>query len=239
MKPINVLIIAENQELIKYLKLLLEQLRYNCIGAVHQLEDAQNFILKEKPDVLLIFIEFINPMPSLLLAQQLLQQHHDLPQVFLAHEIKEALLDSLKLMPPPLYLIKPSSKDDLRVSIELAIHNFKTTPLLPSLANDSLLVKIKNSFYKVKFSEILYLKSNHVYVTIHTIDEKEYNIRGSIRHFLKHLPAYFFRTHRSYIANLDIASCIHQHTVVINGQEIPIGKNYRAKILNYLNLATA
>ena len=239
MKPINVLIVADNQELIKYLKQLLEQLKYCCVGAVDQLKDAQNLITKEKPDVLLIFVDFMKPMPSLLLAQQLLQHYCDLPQVFLAYEMNEELLDGLKLMPPPLYLIKPSSKDDLHISIELAIHNFKTTPLLPSLVNDSLLVKIKNSFYKVKYSEILYLKSNHVYVTIHTVDEKEYNIRGSIRHFLKHLPAYFFRTHRSYVANLDIASCIHQHTVVINGQEIPIGKNYRAKILNYLNLATA
>ena len=97
--------------------------------------------------------------------------------------------------------------------------------------------KVKNHlFHKVKFADILYLKAEHVYVEIYISSGTKHLMRGSLTGFDVKLPANFFRTHRSFIINLDYLDAINNMYMIINGNEIPIGKNYREDLMKHINL---
>ena len=105
-----------------------------------------------------------------------------------------------------------------------------------SSLKDAFFIKKHHSFHKVKFSDIVYLKAKHVYVEIYTNLNTKHLSRGSLTGFSEKLPEQFFKTHRGFIVNLDYLDAINYLYVVINGNEIPIGKNYREELMKRINL---
>ena len=87
---------------------------------------------------------------------------------------------------------------------------------------------------KIRLDEIVFLKAEHVYVEVHTRDEKKYLIRKSLTHLTERLPAQFYRSHRSYTINLDHLEAINSTYIIAGPHQIPIGKNYREALLKRL-----
>jgi DNA-binding LytR/AlgR family response regulator len=126
------------------------------------------------------------------------------------------------------------SKKDLIIAIELALSNFSSHSDSKSargsdnyLINDSFFVKDGQCFHKIKFDQVLYIESNHAYITLFT-QEKKYVVRGSISMYLEKMDSNkFFRAHRSYAVNLDKVDRIDAYYFIINDDQIPVSKIFR------------
>ncbi len=144
---------------------------------------------------------------------------------------------------PPAYLVKPFTKDDLFTSIEICLHNSannknekQETETVNYIINNAIFIKEGHHFYKVNFSDILYLESEHVYVQVHTTDRK-FLVRTSMQQYLTHFDEKkFFRIHRSYVVNLEQVQSISPDHVTIKDIALPIGKTYQEELLSRLRL---
>ena len=106
----------------------------------------------------------------------------------------------------------------------------------PYLANDTIFIKEGHDFHKVKFDEITYLSSDHVYVTIHTT-KKKFLVRASLQKYLEKFdPAKFVRVHQRYAVNINKVEKINSIYLIVNNEEIPISKSYHHTLLGSLNL---
>lgn len=75
----------------------------------------------------------------------------------------------------------------------------------------SLPVKSGDTIHLVRTSEIAYLEAKDKYVTIHTLDGKEFLTDVSLKTMEDKLPDNFLRVHRAFVVNKSIISQIHKY----------------------------
>lgn len=71
---------------------------------------------------------------------------------------------------------------------------------------------------------------------VHTIKDQKHLIRGSLTDLSERLPKNFYRTHRSFTINVDHMEAINSAYVLMNNEQIPIGKNYRDDLLKKIRV---
>ena len=233
MQKLKVLIVEDEMVISMNLVTILESLEYEVLEPAASYDEALEIMDVEKPDIALLDIELGEGKNGIDLAN-FINSKYQIPFIFLTSNADSKTLKAAKETNPASYLVKPFNQDDLFTSIEIAIHNFRNSFDKRESANimeDSFFVKNKNMFYKVKFDEIRFIKSNHVYIELHTVNKKKHLIRGSLTAFFDRLPSNFFRTHRSYVVNLDYLEAINSVSVIINGENVPIGKTFRTDLM--------
>lgn len=88
---------------------------------------------------------------------------------------------------------------------------------------------------KIYLKDILYIESLKDYVRIKT-GSKEIISLQKISYLEQKLPEdCFTRIHRSFIVPIKKIEAFSNHTVEIGGKELPIGRNYKATVLEILN----
>lgn len=106
---------------------------------------------------------------------------------------------------------------------------------LHSLKN-YIFIKKDHLHYKIKLSEIKWIKSEGNYLNIFCINSK-YLIRLSLKEFLNILPEdTFIQVHRSYIVNMHYVDAFGYRMLKIGNTYIPIGQSYVDNIQNKLNI---
>ena len=239
MKKVKILIVEDELVIAMNICDILDDLGYDALDPVTNFEDAIEQIETETPDIVLIDIQIDGNKSGIDLAK-VIQTQHQLPFIFLTSNSDSATINLAKQTNPSSYLVKPFNQDDLYSSIEIALHNFSKTEVSNTDSNvfikDSIFVKNKNMFYKVKIDDIMYVKSEHVYVELYTVNEKKHLIRSSISAFTNRLPDHFFRTHRSFTVNLNHLDAINSFYVEVKGEQIPIGKTFRSELLERVQI---
>lgn len=220
---------------------ILEKLGYEVLEPVINYSEAIEQLETEKPDLALLDIQLAGKKDGIDLAWKI-KEEYDIPFIFLTSNADPRTIERAKDLSPPAYLVKPFNRDDLYTSIELALHNFKAEEKKQDrsgeevILKDSIFIKDKNLFHKIKFADIKYLKSEHVYVELHTVSKKKYLIRSTMNDFVDSLPSNFYRTHRSYTVNLDYLDSINSRYILIDSEEVPIGKNYRDDLMQKIDI---
>ena len=117
-----------------------------------------------------------------------------------------------------------------------AVNKIPTEPIVQSPANqkkssESITVKSDHRLHKLKLEEIDYIEGLREYVAIHTREGKIVSLM-SLKGLEDDLPSdQFMRVHKSFIVNLKNLQTIHGNTIEFNGVSIPIGKTYKAAVL--------
>lgn len=243
MSKIKILIVEDELIIAMQLSDLLEELGYEVLKSVTNYDSAVECLRKGEPDFAILDIQLEGKKTGIDLAKYI-KNTINIPFIFLTSNADPDTVNQAKKLNPPAYLVKPFSKDDLYTSIELALYNYQTNvpnntqdKASPNLiVKDAFFVKSKNLFHKIKFNEITFAKSEHIYVEIHTSQGKCHLLRSSMNLFFEGLPGNFFRVHRSYIINLDFLEAINNLYVIIKGCQIPVGKNYRDLLLQNINI---
>lgn len=240
MNKIKILVVEDEIIIADNICEILGDLGYNALEPVISFSQAIKSLDEEKPDIAILDIQLSGKKDGIDLAKRI-KEDYNIPFVFLTSNSDIGTIDRVKKLNPPAFLVKPFNKEELFASIEIAIHNFaKDNSGSFSDENiiikDSLFVKTKTVFVKIKFSDILYLKSDHVYIEIFTKLNKTYLVRDSMLNFLDKLPNNFFRTHRSFIVNLDHMELFNSTFVKVGNVEIPIGKVYRDELLKQIKI---
>lgn len=239
MSKVKILVVEDEIIIADNICDILENLGYEVLEPAINYTEAIETIENDKPDLAILDIQLAGKKDGVDLAWTI-KEEYDIPFIFLTSNADPKTIEKAKKADPPAYLVKPFNKDDLYTSIEIALYNFskksKDAEEEHAIVKDALFFKIKNVFHKIKFADILYLKSDHVYVEVHNSKGKHFVHRGSLSNLIEKMPSNFFRTHRSYLVNLDFLESINNQNVIIEGLEIPIGKNYRNDLINRITI---
>lgn len=101
-------------------------------------------------------------------------------------------------------------------------------------SGDHIFIKSNSKFFKVNFSEILYVEGMKDYLKIHT---PEYTLvtHQTMNELEKTLPSrLFMRVHKSYIVAVGHIRAIYGNSVDLGKVTIPIGVNYKDTVMNLI-----
>lgn len=136
------------------------------------------------------------------------------------------------------YLLKPVSFERFCKAINKIVDGRLFTQAAKeknSLLVDHIFVKSNSKFFKVNFSEIVYIEGMKDYLKIHTREYKLVTLQ-TMSEMEKILPVkQFIRVHKSYIIAVAYIKSIYGNSIEIENQTIPIGINYKEKVMLLIN----
>lgn len=129
------------------------------------------------------------------------------------------------------YLLKPISFERFFKTINKIIDGKFLNQPKKETAIDSIFIKSGSRFFRVNYSEIIYIEGMKDYLKIYTTGYKLVT-HQTMSEMEKTLPAKrFARVHKSYIVALAHIKSISGNTIELNKGTIPIGINYREKVM--------
>lgn len=203
---------------------------FELVGICNNAIEAKEVLNKQEVD--LIFLDIQLPGMTGL---NFLRSLENPPLVVLTTAYAEYALESYEFNVID-YLLKPISFERFSKTVNKITDGRLFTP--PAKDNQSLhdhiFIKSNNKFFKVNFSEIVYIESMKDYLKIHT---KEYKLitHQTMSEMEKILPSrQFIRIHKSYIIALAYIKSIFGNSVEMTNATLPIGINYKEKVMNFI-----
>ncbi|MDE5419104.1 response regulator [Labilibaculum sp. DW002] len=242
MSKVKILIVEDELLVAMNMADLLEDLGYEVLEPQINYEGAVECLMNDKPDIALLDIQ-IEGLKNGVDVARFITENSNIPFIFLTSLADPRTVEQAKIVKPNAYLVKPFNQDDLYTSIELALYNFQASKQEEILSepplvkiHDSFFVKSNDLFHKVKYSDIVYIKSDHVYVELHTVNKKRHVLRSSMLGVLADLPQNFVRIHRSYSINIDFIESLNLGMVIVDGCKIPVGKSYAEQLIKMITI---
>lgn len=236
----KIAIVEDEMIIADHIRTLLEGQGYDITEPCVTYGQAIEMIETEHPDLILLDIQLAGKKDGIDIAHKIDMDYH-IPYIFITSFSNKTTLDRVKEVSPMAYLVKPFKKEDLYTSLELAFHNanrkLEEAPISAPKKEDSFFIKSNGLYHKIKFNDVLFIKSDHVYVELYLSDGKKIVHRGTLNEIENYFPAsYLFKVHRSYLINKDAVDAINSICIQINDLEIPIGKKYRDSVMAEFDL---
>jgi DNA-binding LytR/AlgR family response regulator len=231
MEKVKILVVEDEILIADNLCDTLEELGYEPMEPALNYTEALLQIKEELPNIAILDIQLGGAKTGIDLAQHI-NDNFDFPFIFLTSNSDKQTIDNAKEVNPSSFLVKPFTKEELYSTIEIVLSNFSKNT---SNENDFMFVKKKGAFMKVPFKEIIYIKSEHVYLDFILKDKKNQIVRGSLNEIIEKLPLNFIRIHRSYIINLDFIQKIETSGVITNNKILPISQKYKQELMKRMN----
>ena len=131
------------------------------------------------------------------------------------------------------YLLKPVTYERFLAAVQKAQQRIASS--VKGEEPSYFFVKTEYKIQKIDYADILYLEGLRDYVAIHTTQGKILSLQP-MRLFEEKLPPKeFIRIHKSYMIAVHKINYIEKSRVVIHNQFLPIGDNYREKLLKKIN----
>ena len=100
--------------------------------------------------------------------------------------------------------------------------------------HEHIFIKSGNKFFKVNFSEIIYIEAMKDYLKIHTADYKLVT-HQTMTEMEKILPAkQFIRVHKSFIVAVAHIKSVYGSSIETEKNTIPIGLSYKNSVMNFI-----
>ena len=200
--------------------------------------EALKYIQENEPDI--IFLDISMPkLDGMALAHIINDLNKKIIVVFIT-AYKEHALEAFEIEAFD-YILKPYSEERIITTLK-RLENLKNQSIENSIKN-KIALKKNDKLKVINISEIFYCKADEKRTQIFTQDNK-YIENCSISDFYKKLPKnIFFRTHRSYIVNIDKITEIipwFNNTYMIKlkdmDEEIPVSRNNLNSFKNLMNI---
>jgi len=149
----------------------------------------------------------------------------NVPFIFItSYSDKKTIQEAVDLEPKG-YILKPFESKEISTAINKLVE----------FGKQNITIKSAGVKYILNVNDVLYLKSENVYLEIYT-SEKKYLAREKMSKFLSHISARnLIQVHRSYAINPSKINKLLRTSIFIEGVEIPVSRNYRKTVGN-LNL---
>jgi len=238
-KSINILIVEDNVLIADDMQMILEDMGYTVAANVTSYEKAVEALDKYTIDLALLDIQLATQKSGIDVGEYI-RANFDIPFVFVTSNSDKETVNQAKEVKPNGYLVKPFEEKDLFTTIEITMSNFQeSAPEATSskkILKKSIFVKDSHLYRKIIFKDILYIKSDNVYIEIYTTG-KTYVVRSTLKDFLTKLPkSDFHRTSKSYIINVKHVQALNSRDIIINDKMIPVSKEYKPIIQEILGL---
>ena len=232
----NCIIIDDDELSRKVIESFVEKTDFlNLLGSYSNAIDAMTVVQGEEP-IDLIFLDVEMPEMSGL---EFLETIENSPQIIIISGQKKYALEAFEFNVTD-YLLKPVTLARYYKSVNKVQKRYNEVTNI-SGGNDEIFIKKKNStLVRLKYDDILLVEALENYVIVCTFDQK-FTIHFTMKSISNKLPSNKFkRVHRSYIVNINKIEVIEDNAIVISlntGKKvIPIGKSYKERLMNDLNL---
>lgn len=201
------------------------------VGIYRTAPEAINILQSGNVD--LMFLDIRLPGMTGLHFLQTLQEP---PLVILTTAYAEYAVESYELNVMD-YLLKPISFERFSKAVKRITeeHLFsQVTKEDASPAAEHIFIRSNSKFFKVNFTEIIYVQGMKDYLKIHA---PAYTLitHQTMNDIEKQLPAgKFMRIHKSYIIALARVKSIYGNTVELEKVTIPIGISYKEEVMEYV-----
>ena len=221
---LNILIVEDELLIAEMLKETLLELNYNVLAMARNFETATRE-LKKNPNINFVFLDInLSEQKTGFDVAERLNVQFNIPFIFLTSYSDSKTIQEAVIYQPQAYLIKPFTKSDLFVTLELyKSRNF----------TDEKSFEIKDGHFNVKLKhiDILWIKSENIYIEIKTTT-KTYLIRSSLEKFLEKIDdENFMRIHRSYIVNLHHIKAVNRVHIIVQNEKLPISRMHHEELI--------
>lgn len=130
------------------------------------------------------------------------------------------------------YLLKPISFERFSKAVDKLLDG-RLYPV-PGVVGDHIFIKSNSKFFRVSFSEILYVEGMKDYLKIHTPD---YTLitHQTMNELERQLPQrLFIRVHRSYLVAKGHIRAIYGNSIEVGKATVPIGVNYKEAVMGLI-----
>ncbi len=180
----------------------------------------------QKFPVELVFLDI--QMPSIT-GLELVKQLPENVMVIFTTAFSEFALDAYNLNAID-YLLKPFEENRFAKAVNKAVEYYQLKSQNENPADKFLLIRADYKLTKIALSEIHYIEGLGDYLKVFYGDNKLIVARMTMKNILAKLPAKeFLRVHRSFIVPYSKIENVRNKTILILGQEIPIGTSYEAE----------
>jgi DNA-binding LytR/AlgR family response regulator len=201
------------------------------LGVYRTAPEAQTALLHLDVDVL--FLDIRLPGMSGL---HFLRSLADPPLVVLTTAYAEYALESYEFNVID-YLLKPISFERFAKAVNKILdgrlYSLASTPV-EAKDEDHIFIKSNSKFFRVDFSEILYVQGMKDYLKLYTPDFTLVT-HHTMNEMEKTLPSrQFLRVHRSYIVAIKHIRAIYGNSIELGKVTIPIGVNYKDTVMDLI-----
>lgn len=247
MEPLRILVVEDEMLIARKLEMILTRAGYAVTGLAGTYSDALASFEKDPPDVVLLDI-FLGGAKSGIDVGVWIQENQPVPVIFLTSFSDRETITQAKTASPSAYLTKPFKSEDLTAAIEIAISNFSRgqvpeksdsaspVPDQNLILKDSIFIHDHHVYKKLAVDDILWLKGEGSYTSIHLADEK-HMVRAYLKDFEPLEASHdFMRVHKSYIINMHKIDSISANCILIGEEEVPVSRTVREAILQRLRI---
>jgi DNA-binding LytR/AlgR family response regulator len=240
-EQLDEILIVEDEPLIaEDISETLQEAGYGVSGIAHNANDAISILKSSSPSLVLLDIKIDGPIDGLMLGR-IIKDDFNLPFIFLTSYTDKETVDKVKDLNPYGFIVKPFDERELTSNVEIAIHRFKSeSKNLASIEeredNESFFLKNQKALHKIKLDDILYAQAVDNYTMIYT-EKSKFLVPQTLKSMEERLDSdRFIRTHRSYTVNFKYIDIITANHANLKGIMIPIGKGYKADLMNKVSL---
>ncbi|MBK3519874.1 LytR/AlgR family response regulator transcription factor [Carboxylicivirga marina] len=210
----------------------------NLAGNFDSAVSAINYL--SKPDIETIDLIFLDIEMPEMSGIDFLKSLDELPQVIVYSSEEKYAIDSYEYNVTD-YLLKPVQYGRFIKAVKRARERFEEKESITRETNE-IFVKNNSSLVRVKYDDILWIEALENYVVLNTFKDK-FTIHFTMKAISEKMPPErYVRVHRSFIVNINKIKVIEDNSVIINyeggSKIIPIGKSYKDKLMDDINLIT-
>lgn len=221
-----ILIVEDKLIIAEMLREMLLDLGYSALRVARNFNEAVNLFETHKPELCFVDINLGEEKSGFDVIREL-KRKFEVQFVFLTSYSDKKTVAEAAALGPQAYLLKPFTQADLFTTIEI----IKARRKEAKPHDKYVLIKDGSDTVKVLCNDILWVKSENIYVEVKSMD-KTYLVRNSLEKFLEELDdAIFFRAHRSYIININHVKAISGQYLLIENEKIPLSRKFRNEVL--------
>jgi len=205
--------------------------RFDLLGTYRNAPEAKEALERDTVD--LIFLDIQLPgMTGLNFLRSLTNP----PLVVFTTSYPEYALESYEFNVID-YLLKPVSYERFSKTIDKIIDGkiFKTPGAeIKTVNRDHIFIRSEGKFFRIGFSEIIYIEGMKDYLKIHTAEHIIVTHQTMID-MENILPvSNFIRIHKSYIISVAYIKAVFGNSVDMGQTQLPIGLNYKERIMSFV-----
>lgn len=134
------------------------------------------------------------------------------------------------------YLVKPFSFNRFLKAVNKAKDRMELPKNNLDDNEEILFLNVDKTLHKLVLNSILYIESDRNYITVVT-EKQKLSYIDSLKNWTLKLPEnIFIQVHKSFIINSLFVNKISGNTIFIKENKIPIGRTYKAELLNKLGI---
>lgn len=216
--------------------------KYKEIEIIGEFEDsiqALNFF--EKNNVEIIFLDINMPNMNGMTFAKLISKFEKKPKIIFITAYAEHAVEAFSIKALD-YILKPFSEGRITNTLENLIKSNKSNKIKEDKGIARITLWKNEKMHVVSLDEISVFEACERETKVY-VKKEIYFSKQKISYLEKELPKYFFRTHRSYIVNIDkIKEVIPWFNSTYNlkvenlGVDIPVSRNKLKEFRNLLNI---